>query len=358
VVGTVLLSVAAGRFATSSQVTGPPGAIIPRTPPPPPDLQTLLFQLGVGSVVWYAATVSLPLLMLAARRLDADRLGAIRTFVIIVSATAFLVVATSTIDYVWTYRLAAVRPSIGAYVPASLRRHVLPIVAVVGVAAALETRRRAVQTALERERLQAEVARQRLFALAGQLRPHFLFNTLQAISTLMHRNPEAADEMLTKLGDLLSDVLRHRESPFVTLEEEIRYTRTWLEIAKVRFGDRLSFAIDVPADLNRLSVPLFLLQPLVENALTHGIGGLMRGGTVTIRARQRNTTLRLEVIDDGAGLQESQSREGIGLSNTRERLQASYGTDHRLVCEPGPSGGTIVTIAFPAMATSPLEIAR
>jgi LytS/YehU family sensor histidine kinase len=143
-------------------------------------------------------------------------------------------------------------------------------------------------------------------------------------------------------------------SAFVRLEDEVRYARTWLEIAKVRFADRLQFEIDVPAELNDLQVPLFILQPLVENALAHGIGGTIDGGRITVRGRRAGSRLVLEVIDDGAGLPEvPRMRTGIGLANTRERLQASFGTDQALVLERAEARGAVARVEFPARAAAP-----
>ena len=320
-----------------------------RVPGPPPDLPTLLFQLGVGSINWYALIVACPLLLLAARRVDAERLGRAGAIFVVLGGTTALIAMAAAIDYGWSYSGAATRPTIASWAAVALRQHALPWIALVGIVAAVESRRRIARAAVERERLRAEVAEQRLIALAGQLRPHFLFNALQAVSTLIHRDPDAADEVLGRLSDLLRDVLRHRDSVFVRLEDEVRYARTWLEIAKVRFADRLTFDVDVPADLHDLSVPLFILQPLVENALSHGIGGVLEGGRITLRARRQGQRLVLEVIDDGAGLmQTGQRRDGIGLANTRERLQASFGADQRLTLEPHPPRGTCARVEMPA----------
>jgi LytS/YehU family sensor histidine kinase len=320
-----------------------------RIAPPPPDIETLLYQSGVGSVTWYAIVVALPLVVLFARRLDATRFGRAGVIGIVAAGGLGLVAATSTADYVWSYGSTAVGPPVSAWMAQSLRQHVLPWTAVIVGVAAWESRRRALRANVERERLRAEVAEQRLIALAGQLRPHFLFNALQAVSTLIHRDPLAADETLTKLSDLLRDVLRHRDSAFVRLEDEVRYARTWLEIAKVRFADRLQFDIDVPEELKDLEVPLFILQPLVENALAHGIGGAIEGGRVTVRARRSGHRLVLEVIDDGAGLVEREPlQDGIGLANTRERLQASFGSDQALTLQRGQVKGAVARVEFPA----------
>jgi LytS/YehU family sensor histidine kinase len=229
----------------------------------------------------------------------------------------------------------------------ALRGTLVPWVALVGIVAAVEARRRSVQSRVERERLRAQVAEQRLVALTGQLHPHFLFNTLQGISTLIHRDPNAADEMLGKLSDLLRDVLRHRDHVLVPLADEVRYARTLLEIAQLRFADRLAITVDVPNELQRASVPLFITQPLIENALAHGIGRQARGGSVRLSAARSDGVLTLTVEDDGAGLPAGSMREGIGLSNTRERLRASFGDSQRLTLQPRSGGGVVARIELP-----------
>jgi len=353
-----VVALALGRYAAPTFAGVNTGARpIARLPPPPSDLPTLLWQLGVGSTVWYVALAACPFLLLIARRLNTDRWRRSGTTALIAGGAIVLVSLTSASDYFWTYPPAA-RPPLAAWIPISLRQHVLPIVALMGIVVAIEARRRAVRASIERERLRAAVAEQRLMALAGQLRPHFLFNALQAVSTLIHRDPAAADETLTKLSDLLRDVLRHRDSPYVRLGEEARYARTWLEIAKVRFADRLSFSVDVPADLHDLLVPLFILQPLVENALGHGIGGTIGGGHVTVRARREGGRLIVEVLDDGAGIAGTNLREGIGLTNTRERLEAAFGDQQRLLVLPAPGHGVLARLEMPVRRREPAESER
>ena len=353
----VAIAIGIGRYATPPEIPRPPGAMqrmLPRVPGPAPNFRTLLYLLGVGSIVWYAAAVALPLLVLGARRIDLGRLGRMRAIGIGTAAVATLIAITSIIEYVAIYQGSPVRPGFAAYLPQALRQNVLPWVALAGMVAAAEAGRRAVYSAFDRERLRAQVAEQRLIALTGQLHPHFLFNTLQGISTLIHRDPEAADEMLAKLSDLLRDLLRHRDHVFVPLADELRYARTYLEIAQLRFADRLRFEIDVMADADRASVPLFILQPLVENALAHGIGGRTQGGCVWVTARREGERLRLEVADDGAGLTTSTTlREGVGLSNTRERLRASFGDDQQLSLGRAGAGGAVARIDVPFHAHVP-----
>ena len=365
----VVAAVALGLYARAPRVPGAAGAgrALPRVAAPPPDLPTLLHLLGVGSVPWYAAALGLPVLLWGARRLDAARLGRARTIVLVVAVVAALVLVTALAQYAVVYGGASLRPPLGAFLPEGIRQALLPWIALAGIVAAVEWRRRAVRSAVEHERLRAEVAEQRLKVLTGQLHPHFLFNTLQGISTLIHRDADAADEMLAKLGDLLRDLLRHRDHVLVPLEDELRYARTYLEIAQLRFGDRLQWRIAVPPELHALPVPLFILQPLIENALSHGIGRRARGGCIAVEARRRGDRVELLVTDDGDGLPAATGqREGIGLSNTRERLRASYGADHAFHVGAGERGGVAARLEVPwlevpwlaAPAASPAALAR
>lgn len=347
-VAVVVAAIAIGMYA---EAPGPPpgssGRMLRRVPAPPRDLPTLLYQLGVGSPTWYAAAVALPLMLWGARHVDVTHERR-RAVLVAVGTVVCLMVASAVAGYFANYGLSPYRPGFMQYFPVGLRENVLPWLALAGVVIAVEARRRSAHAALERERLRAEVAEQRLIALTGQLHPHFLFNTLQGISTLIHRDAEAADEMLAKLSDLLRDVLRHRNDVLVPIDNELRFVRTYLEIAQLRFADRLTFAIHVAPDVAEASVPLFILQPLVENALSHGIGARALGGCIRVRAWCEANRLLLEVADNGVGLPNGvPTREGIGLSNTRERLRASYGDDQRLTLESGAGGGVVARLDIP-----------
>jgi len=295
-----VLAIVLGVYTQPARVSDlPPGMrALPRIQPVPTDLRTLLFQLGVGSTFWYVAAAVLPWLWLGVQRLDLDR-GRVRTAAIVIVTIAALVFATGTINYLVVYADAPFHPRPWPAIVAGARQNALPWMALSGLVLALESRKRFVRSSLERERFRAEVAEQRVIALTNQLQPHFLFNTLQGISTLIHRDPAAADEMLAKLSDLLRDLLRHRDRVMVTLGEELRYARTYLEIAAIRFGDRLSFAMDVPPDLCDVAVPLFILQPIIENSLKHGIGARISGGRVEISATRLGDRVRIIVTDDG-----------------------------------------------------------
>jgi two-component system, LytTR family, sensor kinase len=341
----VASAIAVGIYAEPPVMRGmrAAGRIAPRLPAPATDLRVLLYQLGVGSVTWFVAAAALPFLVLGARRVNFDR-DRHRAILGLVGSFVAIVIVSASIDYLATFP-SQNRPPVMAFVPMGMRLHFLPWAAMFGAVGVFEARRRARVAEIERERLRAEAAEQRLVALSSQLQPHFLFNTLQGISTLIHRDPKVADEMLTKLSDLLRDVLENRDRTRVTLADEIRYARTYLEIAQIRFGSRLSFDIDVPDALHRASVPLFLLQPLIENALKHGVGAQIRGGRIVIRGRRHGDRLQIAVSDDGPGFGASAPAERVGLGNTRERLNAAFPDDHTLSL--ASESGAVVRIDIP-----------
>ena len=221
------------------------------------------------------------------------------------------------------------------------------------------------EKSMERERrallAEASAVESRLMALQMQLNPHFLFNALNAVSGLIHENPRQADAMLCSLCDLLRSVLDSGDRREVTLAEELALVERYLDIQRIRFADRLSIKLEInPATLTA-AVPTLLLQPLVENAIIHGIAPLARPGVVTLRARLHGDRLHLEVADDGTGATQTQpplsprpaasaapsaSSGGIGLSNTRNRLAALYGDDHSLSIQIGP-GGALASVEIP-----------
>lgn len=206
----------------------------------------------------------------------------------------------------------------------------------------------------EREKQAAELSARlsaaQLEALSGQLHPHFLFNTLQGVSTLMHRDPAAADRMLTRLSDLLRRTLQRGGRQEVPLSEELEMLGNYVGIMQVRFGDRLSFQTEIAAGTEAALVPHFFLQPIVENALQHGIGRRAGAGLVLVKSARVDGTLRLTVRDDGPGLDttgQSPPAQGIGLSNTRLRLQQLYGEAQRVVLATQPAGGLEVILEIP-----------
>lgn len=196
--------------------------------------------------------------------------------------------------------------------------------------------------------LEKRLTQARLQALQMQLNPHFLFNTLHAISSLMHQNVDAADRMLARLSDLLRYALESTDSQEVPLRKELDFLTRYLEIEQTRFGERLRVRLQIEPAAMDANVPNLILQPLVENAIKHGIEPHARPGTVELRARREDGMLRLEVEDNGDGLQTGKpSGFGVGLSNTRARLEQLYGEHHRLEMVNGPGGGLLVRLSIP-----------
>lgn len=229
----------------------------------------------------------------------------------------------------------------------------------VGVHEAWRNYRRFTQGELRASQLEARLAQAQLEVLKGQLHPHFLFNTLHAISTLIHRDADAADEMLAQLSDLLRMTLATVGVQEVPLQQELEFLRRYLDIQQTRFADRLRVIVDVPADTLDVKVPNQVLQPLVENAIHHGIDARRGDGLVEIRARAEGDMLRLEVRDDGPGLKSTPGAapkpagSGIGLSNTRARLHELYGPKSALELADYPAGGTLVSLLIPLRRAQP-----
>jgi signal transduction histidine kinase len=220
----------------------------------------------------------------------------------------------------------------------------------VGLSHAVDYRRESAQRALTAAHLEARLAEASLQALQRQLHPHFLFNTLHTISALIDRDARAADAMLARLSDLLRLTLQRIGTQQLQLKEELDFIEKYLEIEHTRFGDRLRVVFDVDPALLDAAVPSLVLQPLVENALRHGIAPKVGGGRIDILARRDGTHLTLIVRDDGYGVPSDELEalnEGVGVSNTRSRLALLYGDRHRFEFRTPPGGGLEVTVMIP-----------
>lgn len=204
--------------------------------------------------------------------------------------------------------------------------------------------------------LEGQLARTQLEMLKLQLHPHFLFNTLNAISALMHQNVRAAESMLSRLSDLLRISLDNVAVQEVPLKNEIEFVRSYLHIEQVRFQDRLSVTLDIDPETLDAMVPNMLLQPLVENSVRHGIARNAGPGTIRIESKREDNVIRITVRDNGPGFPAAcngngngngKPKGGLGLGNTRARLRQLYGEAHRLDVHNAPGGGAIVTLEIP-----------
>ncbi len=203
----------------------------------------------------------------------------------------------------------------------------------------------------EQERLLAEA---RLAALTSQINPHFLFNTLNSVSSLIRTNPDQARIMVVKLSKVLRRLLRKHEN-FATLRDELSFIEDYLSIEVMRFGDKLRFEKDVADDTLDMLVPSMLLQPLVENCIKHGLSSKVEGGTIRIRTGRAETKLNVLVEDDGVGIPESKLatllERGIGVSNVNERLKVLFGNEYRMWIDSQPGHGTRIQIEVPELQT-------
>jgi two-component system LytT family sensor kinase len=203
---------------------------------------------------------------------------------------------------------------------------------------------------LRASQLEARLAQTKLQVLKMQLHPHFLFNTLNAISELVYRDPEIAEHMITNLSDLLRISLDNVGVQEVPLQQELDFLNKYLEIEQTRFHDRLQLQMSIDPDTLDASVPNMILQPLVENAIKHGIGPRSAGGRIEIAAHRSNGTLHMRVSDDGRGLpngEQAALREGVGLANTRARLAHLYGSNHNFELISSPHTGLTLELEIP-----------
>ena len=222
------------------------------------------------------------------------------------------------------------------------------------VAREAELRERELRAARLRERaaqLEGQLSAAQLDALRMQLNPHFLFNTLHAVSTLMARDVNGARRMISDLSDLLRRVLDSTDAPEVPLDDELDVLGHYLSIEQTRFADRLDVNVNVETGTRGALVPTLILQPLVENAIKHGIAPRGEGGRIDIAAQRVNGHLVLHVCDDGPGLASGAvPHEGVGLRNTRDRLEKIYGADASLTLENRPGGGLDAQVRLPFRA--------
>ncbi|MDQ3817054.1 MAG: histidine kinase [Acidobacteriota bacterium] len=304
--------------------------------------------------IWAAFT---PLILLLSRRYPLDRgrwqrhlpVHFIICIVISVAQSGLFLLARQLLLRDWYVS----RPRIEQFklmLVAEFNINVILYIAILSISHALYFYRSRQESELTASQLETKLARAQLDALRMQLHPHFLFNTLNSISVLMLKDVRQARRMLGRLSDLLRATLKESNSHEVPLREELRFLRSYLEIEQTRYSDRLqvSMLID-PAALEAL-VPTLILQPIVENAIRHGIARRAEPGLVEIYAERSGATLCLRVRDNGAGLGSDflvEDQHRVGLSNTRARLVRLYGDLHSFELAEAPGGGVVVTISLP-----------
>jgi signal transduction histidine kinase len=308
---------------------------------------------------WYAWAALTPLIAQLATRVPLSR--PLRWRAVALHAACYLMVAMSG-SAVWATVGLVLRPGPAGFV-ASFRNWfvsglpftVLVYAAVVGIVHSLNDRARLRIRERDAARLAQQLSEAQLASLRMQLQPHFLFNCLNAIMALVRDGDnERAVAALGIIGELLRTTL-NAASPEVPLAEEVAFTRRYLELEQLRFGERLNVTLDVAPELLDAAVPPFVLQPFVENAIKHGILDRRRGGTIAIAASADNGSLHLSVRDDGVGLARTMAtsgKSGVGLTNARAHLAQLYGDAATLCVATAASGvGVEVQIALPLRHT-------
>jgi two-component system, LytTR family, sensor kinase len=306
---------------------------------------TVLFMHAVGRrawllmfvfelVSWLPWVLATPLVINLARRYPLTRATAVSAagvhlaaFIIVSLVAGAWFAALQALLNPWGY---ASHPTFAEAWSTSLPYQVLPYLIVYALILAITF----IADARERTaRLDEELSKAQLAALRRQMEPHFMFNTLSSIAGLVREQRNAAAvNMIVGLSEFLRRATEDSHRSQVTLAEEVEYLQRYIEIQKVRFGDRLQVSLDIPADILHAQVPYLLLQPLVENAIKHGIAQRVAGGTVRVSGARENRTLRLSVSNDGPGMpiDDQDPHAGVGLSNLRTRLRILHGDESGL----------------------------
>jgi signal transduction histidine kinase len=309
--------------------------------------------LAWGLLDWYTCAVFIPPLLWLVRRAPLERATWGTRLPMYVVVTSVAAVAKYTLTVPLQRWIFGTQRSLGSALASNTISEAMIFWAVVGVLHAVEFYRRFQEREALAMQLRAQLSESQLDALRAQLHPHFLFNALNAATTLVHRDANAADVMLTQLSELLRHALRSDPRHETSLREELGFLDQYVNIMRTRFGDQLTVERHVPDGLGRALVPTFVLQPLVENALEHGVRRLDSPGRVEIDATSETDTLLISVRDNGSGEQSPRSEGlGIGLANTRARLEALYGTAAELRLIPHADGGMEAALRLPLRFTS------
>jgi two-component system LytT family sensor kinase len=292
---------------------------------------------------WYVWAAMTPLVVWVARRLMLRR----GRWVARAAVLAALGLPVAMIKVTLTRVLRGLAGPEEYFLISNLTTHYLIYWGIIGIVHAVENYRAGRERELRAAQLEARLAEARMQLLKMQLQPHFLFNTLNAISELVHEDPHNAEKMIGGLSHLLRQTLDAGMIDTVPLAQELDLLDRYTTIQRARFGDRLDVRVSVePREAREALVPVLILQPLVENAIRHGIAQRARAGRIDVRARRSGGRLILEVQDDGVGPGDGDHREGVGLGNTRARLAALYGDDQSFDLA-GDSRGAVARVSLP-----------
>jgi two-component system LytT family sensor kinase len=309
---------------------------------------------------WYFWPLMTPLILRLGRRFPLERGTLKRNLPVHLAASTILAavhslqVSLSTILFRPFDQMMRPRPFWTGYWGRFFEEYHLELIAygmIIGVGYAFDYYARYREREFRASQLEAQLAQAQLQALKMQLHPHFLFNTLNAIAGLVRdRKDKAAVQMLAGLSDLLRHTLENAGKQEIPLREELDFLELYLDIQQMRFSDRLKVQMEVAPETLNARVPNLILQPLVENAIRHGIAARVSSGLIAVSARLVNGLLQLKVEDDGPGLKRDWRMEdgtGLGLSNTRERLEQLYGREHRFEVRNREGGGVEATLVIP-----------
>jgi two-component system, LytTR family, sensor kinase len=331
--------------------------------------QTVLFMHSLGKqhtglifgtelLSWLPWMLATPFVISLARRYPIFPDITLRTAAVHIAAFAIIGIAADAwfsmlqiLFNPWDY---AQRPSFMDAWRSSLLFQILTFLIMYGLILtftyAMDARERMARQMMETARLSEELSNSQLAALRQQIEPHFMFNTLHSITGLVRDYKiDAAVSMIVGLSEFLRRALEDSHRSQVTLEEEVEYLQRYLDIQKVRFGERLQVDLDIPTELLRAQVPNLLLQPLVENAIKHGIAKRAAGGRIRVAGNRRDGKLNLSIYNDGpdSPADHQATRTGVGISNLRTRLQILHGNDSELELRPAETGAVEVFVTLP-----------
>jgi signal transduction histidine kinase len=316
-------------------------------PSPIPWERRLLLQLGT---VWIWAGLA-PAAVALTRRISPSTQAPVRALAVHATVGSGFVATSALLEELLARGLGVassiqvLRGPMGQRVQSAL----LAYLVIAAVAETARWRAAARSRQLHVSELEVRLAKTELNALKMQLHPHFLFNALNTVAELVHSDPDAADQVILRLGGLLRLSLDHAGHQVAPLRQELEFLRAYLDVEQARFQDKLEVVWDIAPDTLDAGVPTLLWQPVLENAIRHGLAPMAGGGRIVVRSSREGDALLLEIRDSGRGLPDSgkRLREGVGLPNVRARLAQLYGSQARVALEAAPGGGTIASVRLP-----------